>query len=255
MFVNKRGAFNPFRISNGEKESALNEATRKFFSAQVQGRRLVRKKAPEADLRLHYKKIFEIALATSLALIFIALQLARQFSLTAAPVENVDIKIEVADIPQTQQFRRPPPPPRPSIPIPTEAESVPEDLTIATTEIDLTNVPAPPPPPVDDEMPVFVAYDEPPQIIGGMAALQKHLEYPKVARVSGIEGIVFVKVLVGADGRTERTEILKAKPLDMGFEESAIEALEKVEWEPAKQRDRKIRVWVSIPVQFKLVSS
>jgi protein TonB len=183
-------------------------------------------------------------------------QLARQFSLAPASVSQVDIKIEVADIPPTEQFRRPPPPPKPSIPIPTEDESIPEDLTIASTEIDLTDIPPPPSPPNDDdELPIFVAYDEAPQIIGGLAALQKHLKYPKLALQAGVEGIVFVKVLVGADGRTERVEILKAKPADIGFEESATEAIKKIKWEPARQRDKKIRVWVSIPVQFKLISS
>ena len=120
--------------------------------------------------------------------------------------------------------------------------------------MDLSEIPPPPEPP-DEGVPVFIAYDEAPQIVGGMSALQKHLKYPRMAHISGLEGVVVVKVLVGLDGKTERAEILKAKPANMGFEESAMEALKKVKWRPAKQRDRDIRVWVAIPVQFSLISS
>jgi len=47
---------------------------------------------------------------------------------------------------------------------------------------------------------------------------------------------------------------MKVDPTGMGFGESALEAVQKVKWNPAKQRDRKIRVWISIPVQFRLVT-
>jgi protein TonB len=169
-------------------------------------------------------------------------------------VDVVDVKIEVADIPQTKQLRKPPPPARPSLPVPTEDDMVPEDLTIASTELDLTDIPAPPPPPVDDEMPIFVAYDEPPLIIGGLQSLMTHLRYPRLAQAASVEGIVYVKILVGSDGSTEKVEIIKSTVSGMGFEDSAIDALNKVKWQPAKQRDRNIRVWVSMPVQFKLMS-
>lgn len=255
MLRNRNGAFKQFENSLYQKESALNASTRRYFSDKISGADLITKKDPKANLKLQYRRVFEISFAVALVLIIGMSHLARQFSLSAATVDKVDVKIEVADIPPTQQFHRPPPPPRPSIPVPTESESVPEDLTIASTEIDLSDIPPPPPPPNDDELPIFVAYDEPPRIVGGMTELSKHLKYPRLAQSAGVEGIVFVKVLVGVDGKTERTEIIRSKPADMGFEESAMEAIKKVKWEPAKQRDRKIRVWVSIPVQFKLVSS
>ena len=254
MFLNQNHKFKPFSSSEDEKESAINESTRKYFS-NLKDQKLVKEKTPRANLKLKQRKVLEASFAITMAGLILMFQVARQFDMNIEALDKVDVTIEVADIPQTKQFRLPPPPARPSVPIPTEEEAIPEDLTIASTDLDLSEIPAPPAPPEDDGIPIFVAYDEAPQIIGGMTALQKHLKYPRMALISGLEGIVFIRVLVGLDGKAEKTEILRAKPANMGFEESAMVALKKVRWIPAKQRDRSIRVWVSIPVQFSLVSS
>lgn len=253
MFLNKKHRFNPFGSSGVQQESAINATTRKYFSDLIENQELAKEKSPQVDLRAKSRKVLEISFAVTLALFIAIFQIARQNAFRVAIVDKVDVQIEVADIPVTQQHRLPPPPARPSVPVPTEEESIPEDLTIASTELNLTDIP--PPPMMPEEAPeIFVVYDEPPQIIGGMAELLKHLRYPALARAAEIEGIVFVKVLVGPNGKAERTEIMKAKPEKMGFEESAMEALKRVNWKPAKQRDRNIRVWVSIPVQFKLIT-
>ncbi len=254
MFVNKSG-FNPFADLGPKEESALNKSTREYFSTAVEVDSLVKTKADKANLKFHYRKTLELATVIALSLVLLTAQLARQVSMAATTAETADITIEVADIPPTEQLHRPPPPPKPSVPVPTDSEDIPEDLTIASTEIDLSDIPPPPPPPEDDDSTIFVAYDEPPQIVGGMAELSKYLHYPRLAQKAGMEGIVYVKVLVGVDGRTQKAEVIKSKPENMGFEKSAMEAIWKVKWQPAKQREQKIRVWVSIPVQFKLVSS
>ncbi|MFQ5707950.1 MAG: TonB family protein [bacterium] len=253
MFLNKRRGFGPFLNSFEKRENPLDAATRKYFSQHVIFADLVKKKQPHANLKLKYARVFEICLASTIALMIVLFQLAREFGIEAAEVGNVDIKIEVADIPPTEQFHRPPPPPRPSVPLPTEDESVPDDLTIASTNIDLSELP-PPPPPLegDDDLPIFVAYDEPPGIVGGVRELQKYLKYPKLAANAGIEGVVFVNVLVGVNGKAEDFQIIKAKPANVGFEDSAVNALKKVRWKAAKQRDRKIRCWLSVPVKFQL---
>lgn len=255
MFHNSQSRFRPVLTADTGGESNLNRATRLFYSKTVDTSKLVRERTPKASLRLQNKKVLELSFVITLFLLIGGFQAGRQFALSTVVPDKVDITIEVEDIPLTQQLKLPPPPARPAVPIPTEDEAVPEDLTIATTEINLSDIPPPPPPPdEEDDLPIFFAYDEPPEIVGGLASLQRYLKYPRLAQAAGIEGIVFVKVLVGTDGKTEHAEILQAKPSDMGFEESAIEALHKVKWVPARQRDKKIRVWVSIPVHFKLVS-
>ena len=255
MFLNRKSRFRPVLSVGNHRESPLNRETREFFSKIVNKKTLLKEKAPKANLKLANKKVLEFSFMITLVLLIGAFQVAKQVRLSAAATKTVDIIIEVADIPVTQQFKQPPPPIRPTVPIPTEDEAIPEDVTIASTEINLSDILPPPPPPDEDGGPqIFIAYDEPPEIIGGLASLQKHLKYPRLAHAAGLEGIVFVKVLVGLDGKTEKAEVIQSKPADMGFEESATEALKKVKWIPAKQRDKYIRVWVSIPVQFKLVS-
>jgi len=234
-------------------ESDLNGKTSQFFTDTVDTTRLVKRKSPKADIKLQHKKVYELSLAIALALLIATFQLGSQHTPAPASIRQADIKIEVADIPATKQYRKPPPPARPGVPVPSVGEFIPEDLTIATTEIDFSDIPPPPAWSLgDDEAAIFVAYDKPAEVIGGFAEIQKHLKYPNVARKAGIEGIVFVRVLVGVDGRTEKMECIRAKPANRGFEDAAKEAIKQVRWEPAEQHDKKVRVWHTIAVRFSL---
>ena len=234
-------------------ESELNGKISQFFTDTVDTTRLVKRKSPKADIKLQHKKVYELSLAIALALMIAIFQLGSQSTPAPASIRRADIKIEVADIPATKQYRKPPPPARPGVPVPSEGELIPEDLTIATTEIDFSDIPPPPAWSLgDDEAAIFVAYDKPAEVIGGFAEIQKHLKYPNVAWNVGIEGIVFVRVLVGVDGRIEKMECIKANPANMGFEASAKEAIKQVRWEPAEQHDKKVRVWLTIPIRFGL---
>lgn len=210
------------------------------------------RKNPKADLRLRYKKTVEMGLVISLALTLIVFYGFRNLGTTTQLLE-VDLpEIKVEEIPPTEQIKRPPPPARPSVAIPTDDEDIPEDETIDITEINFDEIPEPPPPPEADESSnIFVAYDEPPEPIGGFAAIQRNLEYPEIARKAGIEGRVIVNVLVDTDGRVVETKILKSLG-HSGCDEAAVKAIRSVRWKPAKQRDRPVKVWVGIPVIFKL---
>jgi len=109
-----------------------------------------------------------------------------------------------------------------------------------------------PKPPVQDDKPMFVPYDKAPQPIGGFAAVQKNLNYPEISRRAGIQGMVIVQVLVDSTGEVTDTKIAKSLGTDNGCDEAAVEAIKKTKWEPAYRRDKAVKVWVSIPVQFKL---
>ncbi len=74
---------------------------------------------------------------------------------TTSKPEQIVIQIE--DLPETQQITRPPPP-RPALPIETESDDVPDDVTIETTDLELEDVPVnlpPPPPPAGGELAPF----------------------------------------------------------------------------------------------------
>ncbi|MBD3288749.1 TonB family protein [candidate division KSB1 bacterium] len=214
---------------------------------------LSREKNPEADLKVRYKRIIEVGLVLALILCIVLLQAFKKFETRELEKKEVDIKIEVEEIPQTEQVKMPPPPARPAVPIETESDEIPEDETIEITDLDLTELPPPPPPPPTDEdaATIFVPYDEPPQPIGGFAAIQRNLKYPEIARKAGVEGRVMVHVQIDEQGNVVNTKILVSLG-NNGCDEAAIEAIKSVNWKPAMQRDRPVKVWVAIPVVFKL---
>ncbi|NOZ04415.1 MAG: energy transducer TonB [FCB group bacterium] len=166
------------------------------------------------------------------------------------------IVIEQVDIPETRQITRPPPPARPSVPIESESEDIADDLTIEETTLENFEAwDAAPPPPAPEGPQVrfvrFIPYDEPPVPIGGYAAIQRNVEYPEIAREAGIEGTVIIQAFVDKKGRVTQTVVLSGLP-NTGLNEAAMDAIRKTRFKPAKQRDRAVGVWISIPVNFKL---
>ena len=108
----------------------------------------------------------------------------------------------------------------------------------------------PPLPRQQTEPYIFVAFDEPPQPIGGFDAIQKNLQYPESAMKQGIQGRVVLHILIGVDGSVLEHKVLKS----IGHTEcdlAAIKAVKSVRWKPAKQRDKPVKLWVSVPVIFK----
>ncbi len=198
-------------------------------------------KNPRVDLRGQYKGVFEKALILSLAIhLFIFLTYTE---VEVKPYETIakQVVVEVQDIPETQQLKKLPPPPRPAVPIESESEDLPEDVTIETTDLRVDVAPPPPPPPMADE---FVAYDTPPKLI----RLVKP-KYPDIARKAGIEGMVILKILVDVDGKVIDARVLKSLG-NVGCDEAAVKAAKKCLFEPALQRDKPVKVWVSYPVRF-----
>jgi len=165
-------------------------------------------------------------------------------SLEFADVEQ--IIIENIDIPQTQQIDNTPPPARPSIPVPSDDEDIAEDLTLDELDFDdFSNLDAPPPPPSGPKV-VFIPYDDPPVAMSPIKPV-----YPEIAQEAGIEGVVVVQAFIDAKGRVKETLILKGVP-NTGLDEAAMTAIRKTRFRPAKQRERAVGVWISIPVNFKL---
>ena len=209
------------------------------------------------ELNKAYKIKLKTSMITSLALLLIIINvLPKQLKLSNKIAEVETINLGVEDIPRTEQIDRPPPPARPVVPIPTEDEDVPEDLTIESSEIDFAELPPPPPPPQksEDEGYRFIAYDSPPEPVGGFASMLKYIKYPALAKRAGVECSVIVGVLIDKNGNAVKTVMLKNSGAELGFEEAAQFAVMKMKWKPALQRDNPIKVWVSVPVTFKLTN-
>ena len=167
--------------------------------------------------------------------------------LASMEFEDVDqIIIENIDIPQTQQIDNTPPPARPSIPVPSDDEDIADDLTLDELDFDdFSSLDAPPPPPSGPRV-VFIPYDDPPVALSPIRPT-----YPEIAQEAGIEGVVIVQAFIDKKGRVKETLILKGVP-NTGLDEAAMEAIRKTRFRPAKQRERAVGVWISIPVNFKL---
>lgn len=214
---------------------------------------MVGQKKYKANLKLMYRKALELGFIGALFLVLLMFRAIPELSMAPGEVKAKSIEIIVKDIPPTEQIKKAPPPPRPSIPIPSESEDIPEDLTIESTELDLSDIPPPPGPPADMESGYqFIPYDEPPQPIGGYAAIQKNLKYPELARRAGIETSVILGALIDERGNVVKTQILSGAGSKMGFEKAAQDAVMLVKWKPAMQRDRAVKVWIAIPIRFSL---
>lgn len=213
------------------------------------------KRNPEADVKMKYPMVLESSLIASILLVTILIRWL-SFEGSSTDLEKVEIKVDLLDIARTQQIKRPPPPSRPAVPIESEDEDLLEDETIDDTEIDLEDLPPPPPPPPkreesSGESEIFIAYDEEPQLIGGYKFIQENLKYPEIARKAGIEGTVLLQIVIDEVGGVSDAKVLKEDG-NVGFGQSAIDVVMKSKWKPAKQRDKPVKVRITIPIRFKL---
>lgn len=208
---------------------------------------MVRKK-PEVDLRLKYKQTFEISLIITLALMIVAFKF---FPDVQPPKKILNVEqeiVDVEDIDITKQENRPPPPPRPPIPIEAPNDEALDDVEIMSSELQPA-AEAPPPPDEDEEI-YFVAVEDLPEPIGGIAAIQSAVVYPEIAKRAGVEGTVYVEAFVDETGNVTRTSVVKG--IGAGCDEAAEAAVKKTKFKPGKQRGKPVKVRMSIPIRFRL---
>ena len=200
----------------------------------------------QLSLKLRFPFIIRVTGLLSIILSIFLFFVLPRFTGETVQEHYDQIIIEQIDIPQTQQIERPPPPARPSIPIESEDEDLADDLTIEETDLsDFEAWDAPPPPPSGPQV-KFIPYDDPPVPLTPIKP-----KYPEIAQEAGIEGTVFIQAFIDKKGRVIETTIIKGIP-NTGLDEAAIKAIRKTRFRPAKQRERAVGVWISIPVNFKL---
>jgi len=142
------------------------------------------------------------------------------------------------------------------VPIETESDDVPDDVTIETTDLDFDEAPIdlPPPPPPgsqdveeEEEIIEFWAVETEPKKIK-----QPPPVYPEVARKAGLEGTVFVEFVVGANGRVKSARVIRGPAI---FHEPALNAVYQFTFEPAIQNDKPVSVRMTQPIRFKLTGN
>ncbi len=211
---------------------------------------MIRKKAPEADLRRTYNKVFGICTAITFVLHTAVAVIFPSFEASASNRQKKQIIIETVDIPETQQIKRPPPPPRPAVPIETESDDVPDDVTIESTDLDfddaMVDLPPPPPPGSEEEEEILEFYmvEQKPELVHSVSPV-----YPEIARKAGLTGKVFLKFLVDKAGRVSNVTVLRGQEI---FRQAAIDAILKFKFKPAQQNDKPVSVWMTQPISFRL---
>jgi TonB family protein len=91
----------------------------------------------------------------------------------------------------------------------------------------------------------FIEVDEVPVLISKIKP-----SYPEIARLAGIEGTVYLKVLVDENGNVVKTKVEQgAKEM---LDNSALQAAQKAKFSPAMLNNKPVKVWVVLPIAFKL---
>ncbi|HEY3874836.1 MAG TPA: energy transducer TonB [Candidatus Kapabacteria bacterium] len=80
--------------------------------------------------------------------------------------------------------------------------------------------------------------------------IEKLIQYPEVARRSGLEGSVTVQALIDVDGSVKKVEVLKSD-YDI-FKDAALAAMKRAKFTPARQNGTPLKVWITRKINFTL---
>lgn len=213
-------------------------------------------KNPKVDLKRKYKRVFETSLVIALAFLVLAFKYFPKFEKEAVKMEGPQELVQVEDVEHTKQEAAPPPPPKPPIPIEAPSDDVLDDIEISETDLDVNAVveSAPPPPPAEEEEEVdpvfFVAVEDMPEPIGGIAGIEARITYPEIAIRAGVQGRVYIRAYVDENGNVSKAEVLKG--IGAGCDEAAIKATLETKFKPGRQRGKPVRVQVSLPIVFRI---
>jgi protein TonB len=197
----------------------------------------------EQRLKDAYPKTFRMSFL--LSLVIMALMFLFIPEIKVKPYQLRE-RQEIVAIEIPDQIQVPPPPKEEAKPqIPTEIEPSEEataEETIASTELNIEAPPELPPAPTRTEF--FTAYDTPPQVIR-----QVPPEYPELAKMSELEGVVMVQIGVDEFGNVVEARVLQGIE---GLNQAAIDAVMQWKFTPAKQRDVPVPVRIVVPIRFVL---
>ena len=91
----------------------------------------------------------------------------------------------------------------------------------------------------------FIEVDKLPALVSPLKP-----EYPQLAKLAGIQGTVYLKLLIDKKGNVEKAKVEQG--VKNMLDESALNAAKKAKFTPAMVDDKPVKVWVILPVAFKL---
>lgn len=84
-----------------------------------------------------------------------------------------------------------------------------------------------------------------------MQSLKEAIVYPKEAKDKNIEGRVYVRALVGTNGRVIKS--FTEHSTNVIFDEPSHTAVKRAKFTPATNKGKRIQRWISVPVIYRLV--
>jgi len=177
--------------------------------------------------------------------------------LTAADVSYSAEEIEAIELPP--EIEIPPPPERiarPATPIITDTP-IDEDITIAETTFEENPVSDLPPPPEEgqgnlSDQPVFTPFTQRPAMTN-TPEVQRALEreYPRTLRDAGIGGAVNVWFFIDTLGVVQNRQVQESSGYDQ-LDQAALNVAEIIRFTPAQNMDKKVPVWIALPITFRV---
>ena len=220
------------------------------------------KKTRRADLQNRRVLFMEIGLALALVAVIGAFSWGQSEKKVEAMVDTV-APVEEEVIVNTEQEQRQPEARPPVAQVLSDIIDVVRNETQITTEYSfddfaedfVVEVPVAVEEEVVEDIPILIA-EEMPSFQGGdinafRAWVQQRLQYPRIASENNIQGAVTLKFVIERDGSLTNIEELSSP--DRSLTEEAMRVLRtSPKWEPGKQRNRPVRVYYILPVQFQL---
>ncbi len=196
-------------------------------------------KKTSADSKSSYALNLKRALVVTLVFLNLIILFAPGLQVARDKPALPRVVINAENVPRTRQTRRQPPPPKPTVPVPSDDETIPDDVTIEETDLKYTTI-------FDFEIgdaPVFAGIKITPPRINRLGVPQ-HLD----------EGNGFVKLSFHIDEKGEVTEVvvLDNSTGSEKCQEAAVAAAYGSRFYPAKEGNREIDYWITQPYRFDL---
>jgi len=124
--------------------------------------------------------------------------------------------------------------------------------------------PEPEPIPIPPDVEVVIGAPEPPPLAEGpvragfggvtypvlIESTKVQPKYPELARKAKVTGNVILEAVVAKDGTVGDVKVLRSPGANLGFEESAIDAVRQWRYKPGVQNGRPVDVYFTIVVEF-----
>ena len=222
------------------------------------------KKNSKKDLNRKRTLFLQIGLVMSLTIVFVAFEWKTyeiQENILSG-INSIQIDQEIVQVTQQEQ---PEPPKAPQVTTILEVidgdEIIQDEINIsiedrpdqaAQTYVPVSIEEAPEP--VAEE--IFTFVEEYPEFLGGEKALYEYIKnnvnYSELAIKTNIEGTVYVEFVVEKDGSISDVKVLRG--IGGGCDEEAVRVVKSMpKWKPGKQRGQPVRVYYTLPIDFKLM--